>query len=170
MTIEVFMKPILIASDHAGFALKEELRAYLEKIHVPAKDLGTHSAERCDYPDYAAALARKISCGSYKRGILICYTGIGISIVANRFPKVRAALCYNKKAAELSRRHNDSNVLVLGAGFVDVKQAKETLKAWLEAEFEGGRHKQRLDILRKLESGACCCPGSRGTASRGRGR
>lgn len=150
------MTPILIASDHAGFALKEKLRGYLERTHRAVKDLGAYSDQRCDYPDFAASLARKISAGRYKRGILICYTGIGISIVANRFPKVRAALCYNEKAAELSRRHNDSNVLVLGAAFVDEKKAVVILKKWLAAEFEGGRHRRRLNIIRKIEQGACC--------------
>lgn len=151
------MKPILIASDHAGFALKEKLKAYLAKKGFSVKDLGTYSAERCDYPVYAASLARNISKGRFRRGILICHSGIGVSIVANRFPRVRAALCYNEKAAQLSRLHNDSNVLVLGAGFVKTAAAYRIVDAWLAAEFERGRHQRRLRLIRALENSFITC-------------
>lgn len=145
------MKTILIASDHAGFVLKEKLETYLIKKGFKVKDLGTDSERSCDYPFFAANLARAISENRYRRGILICKTGIGSSIVANRFPGVRAALCYNKKAARLTREHNDSNVLVLGAGFVDDKQAKNILEIWLKTEFSAGRHKRRLSQIKKIE-------------------
>lgn len=144
-------KTILIASDHAGFALKEALKKYLSRSGMASKDLGTYSEERCDYPEYAYALAKEISDKRYSRGILICKSGIGNSIVANRLPGVRAALCYNLKAATLCRAHNDSNVLVLGAGFVSPVLAKRILKRWLETGFAGGRHKRRLDLIRKIE-------------------
>ncbi len=142
---------ILIASDHAGFNLKEKLKPYLEKGGFKIKDLGAYSDERCDYPLFAYALARQISEGKYRRGILICKTGIGNSIVANRLKRVRAALCYNAVAARLSREHNDSNVLVLGAAFVNAAQAKRILNVWLKTNFEAGRHRKRLNILRKIE-------------------
>ena len=145
------MEKIVIASDHAGFGLKEKLKIYLEHNGLAVNDLGTYSQERCDYPEFAYRLAQKISKGSVKRGVLICYSGIGVSIVANRLPRVRAALCYNVKAAELSRLHNDSNVLVLGAGFVTPVEAKRIVKVWLNTPFEGGRHRRRLDIIRKIE-------------------
>ena len=145
------MSKLLIASDHAGFPLKEKLKSYLEKEGIAVKDLGTHSLERCDYPEYAYELAKGISSGKYKRGILICKSGIGNSIVANRLPRVRAALCYNLKAAKLSREHNDSNVLVLGSAFVDTALAKRILKAWLNTGFEGGRHRRRLNLLKEIE-------------------
>lgn len=144
-------KPILIASDHGGFILKEKLRPYLERVGFKVKDLGTYSRERCDYPDSAACLAREISCGRFKKGILICKSGIGNSIVANRFPGVRAGLCYNAKAARLSRQHNDSNVLVLGSTFVNENSAKRILRIWLNTKFKGGRHRRRLNQIRKIE-------------------
>jgi RpiB/LacA/LacB family sugar-phosphate isomerase len=145
------MKAILLASDHAGFALKEALKSYLEAKGIKIKDLGTSSPERCDYPAYAYALAKNISLKKYNRGILICKTGIGNSIVANRLPGVRASLCYNAEAAKLTREHNDSNVLVLGSGFVNKKKAFEILDAWLTTEFMGGRHKRRLDQIKEIE-------------------
>lgn len=145
------MKRIVIASDHAGFALKKELKPYLEKMGFKIKDLGTYSKERCDYPQFAYALAREISCGRFKRGVLICKSGIGNSIVANRLSGVRAALCYNTKAAKLSREHNDSNVLVLGATFVNLRLAKRIVRVWLNTEFLAGRHSRRLKQIKEIE-------------------
>jgi ribose 5-phosphate isomerase B len=145
------MKTILIASDHAGFILKEKLKSYLEKRGFKVKDLGTDSKERCDYPVYAYGLAKEVSEGKYSRGILICKTGIGNSIVANRLPCVRAALCYNVKAARFSREHNDSNVLVLGSAFVNAGLAKKIVNVWLETAFQGGRHSRRLNQIRDIE-------------------
>ena len=109
------MKSILIASDHGGYKLKEKIKLFLKNKRFTVKDLGPYNEERCDYPKYASNLAQEISKGNYQKGILICKTGIGNSIVANRFPSVRAALCYNLKSAKLSREHNDSNILVLGS-------------------------------------------------------
>lgn len=145
------MSTLLIASDHAGFTLKERLRDYLARRGVRTHDLGTYSKERCDYPLLAAALARDISRKRGAQGILICKSGIGNSIVANRFPGVRAALCYNVKAASLSRKHNDSNILVLGAGFVTVPVAKRIVAMWLRTPFEGGRHLRRLKQIERIE-------------------
>lgn len=145
------MKTILMASDHAGFVLKAILKKYLEKSGLKVKDLGTDTADSCDYPDYAAALSRLISGGKYQRGVLICKSGIGNSIIANRFPGVRAALCSNLAAAQLSRQHNDSNVLVLGSGFVNAAAAKKILKAWIKTGFEGGRHARRLNKIKGIE-------------------
>lgn len=142
---------ILIASDHAGFSLKEKLRPYLERTGFKVIDLGTYSDQSCDYPHFAYNLAKKISKGKYRQGILICKTGIGNSIVANRLPGVRAALCYNIKAARLSREHNDSNVLVLGASFVNERLAKKILATWLNTQFLGGRHKRRLNQIKEIE-------------------
>jgi ribose 5-phosphate isomerase B len=132
------MNPILIASDHAGFILKEKLIAYLKNKGVGVKDLGTYSKERCDYPLYAYELAKNISSGKFQRGILICKSGVGTAIVANRLPGVRAALCHNLRITKLSRQHNDSNVLVLGSAFVKPDLAKRMVSAWLETKFEGG--------------------------------
>jgi len=147
------MKRILIACDHAGFELKQQLMSYLKNLGLEVKDLGAYSPQRCDYPELAAKLAKEISTGRFQRGILICYTGIGNSIVANRFPGVRASLCYNLKAAQLTREHNDSNVLVLGSCFNNVGLAKKITKVWLETKFSGGRHRRRLNMLKKIEKG-----------------
>jgi ribose 5-phosphate isomerase B len=144
-------KTILIACDHAGFSLKEILKPYLAQCGFEVKDLGTYSKERCDYPYFSAALAAEISRGAYKRGILICKTGIGSSIVANRFPGVRASVCFNPKSARLTREHNDSNVLVLGAAFVKGADARRIAHTWINTRFLGGRHARRLAQIKTIE-------------------
>ncbi len=144
-------KKMLIGSDHAGFALKEALIKHLVKKGIKVRDEGTCSIDSCDYTDFAAIVAGKVSRKRFSRGILICKSGIGNSIIANRFPGVRAALCYNKEVAKLCREHNDSNILVLGAGFVPPKDAKEMVDIWLKTDFTGGRHKRRLDKIKKTE-------------------
>lgn len=146
------MSTLLIASDHAGFVLKEKLKAYLEKKGISVKDLGAYSKERVDYPVYAYALAKNISAKKFNRGILICKSGIGNSIVANRLAGVRAALCCNLKAVKLSREHNDSNVLVLGAAFVKTKDAEKMVSVWLNTVFLGGRHLRRIKLIDKIRS------------------
>jgi ribose 5-phosphate isomerase B len=144
---------IIIGSDHAGFVLKEKLKLYLIKKGFNVLDLGAYSKDRCNYPDFAAGVARAVSKGKFKKGLLICKSGIGNSIVANRFPGVRAALAYNTKAARLSREHNDSNVLVLGSAFVNKKSGQKILGIWLKTDFQGGRHKARLNLIKKIERG-----------------
>ncbi|MFA5089950.1 MAG: ribose 5-phosphate isomerase B [Candidatus Omnitrophota bacterium] len=145
------MKKIIIGSDHAGFALKEKLKVYLVHKGFRVEDFGAYSLERCDYPVIAYNLAREISLGRCQQGILICKSGIGNSIVANRLSGVRAALVYNIKAARLSRLHNDSNILVLGSAFVHEPQAKRIASVWLNTPFEGGRHRRRLNQIIKIE-------------------
>ncbi|MCM8796621.1 MAG: ribose 5-phosphate isomerase B [Candidatus Omnitrophica bacterium] len=143
---------ILIASDHAGFVLKEKLKTYLLKEGLTVEDLGAYSKERCDYPKFAYALAKEISrFPQTKRGILICKSGIGNSIVANRLPRVRAALCYNVRAARLSREHNDSNILVLGSAFIPFNLAKRIVKVWIATKFQGGRYRRRLNQIKEIE-------------------
>jgi ribose 5-phosphate isomerase B len=151
------MKKIVIASDHAGFLLKEKLKKYLNSKGYSVKDFGTSSLDSCDYPDYAIPLAKAIAQKRFNRGILICKSGIGNSIVANRFKGVRAALSYNKLAAQLSREHNDSNVLVLGSGFVTTAQAKTILNTWLKTEFQGGRHIRRLNKINGIDGQLRSC-------------
>lgn len=145
------MTKLLIASDHAGFVLKEKLMAYLKKKAISVKDLGTYSLDRCDYPLYAYALAKDISSGKFKRGILICKSGVGTSIVANRLPGVRAALCDSLKITKLSRQHNDSNVLVMGSAFVKADLAKRMVSAWLNTKFLGGRHLRRIKLINQID-------------------
>jgi len=149
-------KVILIGSDHAGFDLKENIKAYLKAKGLTPKDLGTYSRERCDYPVFAYELAKAISCADYSRGILICKSGIGNSIVANRFPGVRAALCHNVTLARLAREHNDSNILVLGSAFVNKLLTKRIIGVWLNTKFQGGRHKRRLNQIRNIEERIRC--------------
>ena len=135
---------ILIAADHAGYELKEKLEAELKRLGFTVRDFGTQSTESTDYADFAHPLAREISDGKAKRGVLLCGTGLGMSYVANRYPHVRGAVSWSPEVAELSRRHNDSNVLILPARFVSEDDAKKILKAWLDAPFEGGRHERRV--------------------------
>jgi ribose 5-phosphate isomerase B len=138
---------IVIASDHAGFDLKTVLKQSLAEDGYDVLDLGTHGPESVDYPDFAATLAAAIRNGEAERGILICGTGIGISIAANRHPGVRAALCNNSTTARLARQHNDANVLALGARIVGEEIARDCVAAFLATPFEGGRHCRRVDKL-----------------------
>lgn len=138
---------IAIASDHAGFALKAKLIAELESLGFAALDLGPESDASVDYPDYGYKMAKALKDGKAWRGVLICGSGIGISIAANRAPHVRAALCHNAETAKLSREHNDANVLAMGARIVDEATAKAMLKAFLETDFEAGRHAKRVAKL-----------------------
>ena len=138
---------IPIAADHAGYDLKEKLKAKLEEMGFAVQDLGATSPEPSDYPDFAHPLAREVSSGEVKRGILLCGSGVGVDIVANRYPHVRAALAWMPEIAELSRRHNDSNVLVIPARFMSDADAVETMKRWLATDFEGGRHARRVDKI-----------------------
>ncbi len=142
------MKPkevIPIAADHAGYDLKQKLIAELSDLGYQPQDLGANTCDpEDDYPDYAHPLAKEVADGVVKRGILLCGSGIGVDIVANRYHGVRAALAWEPEIAELSRRHNDSNVLVIPARFMSAEKAMETVKRWLATGFEGGRHMRRV--------------------------
>lgn len=137
-------KPIALASDHAGFELKEHIRKELEAAGHETIDLGTNSLESVDYPDFGAAMGKSIENGDADRGVLVCGSGIGISIAANRNPAVRAALCHSGLSARLARQHNNANVLALGARLTGVDTAMDCLKEFLNTEFEGGRHERRV--------------------------
>ncbi len=138
---------ILVGSDHAGFALKEELKRHLQQRGLSVEDLGTHSEGSVDYPVIAHALARAIECGRAARGVLVCGTGLGVSMAANRHRGVRAALAWDENTARLSRAHNDANVLALGGRSLDHQQARRILDVWLDTPFEGGRHAQRVALI-----------------------
>jgi ribose 5-phosphate isomerase B len=140
---------IAVASDHAGFDLKELLKRDLQQAGHDVLDLGTNSAESVDYPDFGKAMAEAIGSGKVGRGVLVCGTGIGISIAANRHPKVRAALVHDVTSARLSREHNDANVVAFGARLIGVEAAREALKIFLTTPFEGGRHAGRVAKLSK---------------------
>lgn len=138
---------IIIGSDHAGFDLKEVLKESFDGM----VDIGTYSEDSVDYPDFAARVARAISLGEFERGILICGSGVGMSIVANKFPGVRAALCTDTDTARVSRMHNDANILVLAGRRTDAGTALAIVNVWLDTEFEGGRHRRRLDKIKNIE-------------------
>jgi len=140
-----------LACDHGGFELKEELKAFLKSSGLEAIDFGTFDETSVDYPDFGILLAQKVSKGELKRGILICGTGIGMSIVANKFPGVRAALVNDLYSARCSREHNDSNILVIGGRVVGKELAKEIARVWLNTSFAGGRHQKRLEKIEALE-------------------
>lgn len=142
---------IAIGSDHGGFALKQEIMKHLEERKLEYIDFGTYSSDSCDYPQYGAAVGRAVASGSCERGILICGTGIGISISANKIHGVRAALCGDCFSAEMTRRHNDANIVALGARVVGPGLALKIVDTFLDTEFEGGRHERRVQQMMALE-------------------
>jgi ribose 5-phosphate isomerase B len=140
-----------LACDHGGFELKEELKAFLKSIGVEPIDMGTFNEDSVDYPDFGVLVAEKISKGELEKGILICGTGIGMSIVANKFRGVRASLANDLYSSRFSREHTDANILVIGGRIVGKDLAKEILRVWLETPFAGGRHKRRLEKIEAIE-------------------
>lgn len=148
---------IVVASDHRGYQIKEQIIQMLKSRGHEVEDAGTASLESVDYPDFAAIVARKISSKSADRGILICGTGIGMAIAANKFKGVRAAPCTDEVTAEMSRRHNDLNVLCLSADLLSARMVERMIDTWITTEFEGGRHLRRLEKITDLENteGGC---------------
>lgn len=142
---------IALACDHGAYDLKEAVKAHLAEKGLQVKDFGTYSTDSCDYPDFAAAAAKAVAAGECEKGVVLCTTGIGVSIVANKVKGVRCALCTDTLSAEMTRRHNDTNVLAMGAGVVGKNLALAILDKWLETEFEGGRHQRRVDKITALE-------------------
>jgi len=142
---------IALASDHAGFELKESIKDFLTEYEVI--DFGTYSAESMDYPDTGFKAVEAVARGEYERGILICGSGLGMSIVANKVKGIRAALCHSVELARLSRKHNNANILVLQGRFISKKQAGDILSVWLSTEFDGGRHQRRIDKISRYEKG-----------------
>jgi len=147
------MKPtkIAIGSDHAGFEAKEKAKSELAALGVDVLDKGSHSLDSVDYPDFGAAVARAVASGEVERGVLVCGSGIGISIAANKIPGARAALCWNEETVRLAREHNDANVLCFGSRFIEPEQAARMVRIFLETEFAGGRHTQRVEKLTALD-------------------
>ncbi len=143
---------VAIGCDHAGFGLKEAIKMEFRKDRtIEFVDVGTYSTESVDYPDFAKKVVEKVLSGEVDRGILICGTGIGMSITANKFKGIRATLCFNEELAGLSRRHNDSNVLVLPGRFMEVSKAVRMIKIWQKLPFDGGRHERRLEKIKEIE-------------------
>ena len=151
MSANAFNK-IAIASDHAGFQLKNEVADYLRKKNLDVIDLGTNTSDSVDYPDYAADVSKHILEGKASLGILICGTGVGMCIAANKFAGIRAAVVSESFSAQRSREHNDANVLCFGSRVIDLPKAKSIVDAWLGASFQGGRHENRLEKIKKIEN------------------
>jgi ribose 5-phosphate isomerase B len=146
---------IALGCDHGGLELKNAIEAVLKSLDIEVVDMGTMSEESVDYPDFASKVAESVSEGKTDRGIAICGTGIGMSIVANKYHGVRAALCHDSYTARMSRLHNDANILVLGGRVIGTEVAIELLKQWLATQFEGGRHQKRLDKISDIEKKVC---------------
>lgn len=142
---------IALASDHGGLQLKEAVKKLLTERGIAFEDCGTDNGDSVDYPDYGEKVARKVAAGAVEKGILFCGTGIGMSIVANKFPHVRAALVTDPFMARMAKEHNNANILVLGGRVIDEGEAREMVATWLDATFEGGRHQGRLDKIAVLE-------------------
>lgn len=141
---------IAIGSDHGGFELKNEIKAHLEGKGFEVQDFGTYTNESVDYPDIAEAVCRPVARGEFKFGVLVCGTGIGISIAANKIDGIRAALCSDPYSAEKAKQHNDANIITLGGRVTGVDLAKTIVDAYVNASFEGGRHQKRVDKIMKL--------------------
>lgn len=142
---------IAIGSDHGGYKLKEEVKRYLEEKNIEYKDYGCMNEERVDYPNIAKDVAKAVQSKVCDKGILICRSGIGMSIVANKFKGIRCAVCHNEYTAKYAKLHNNSNVIALGADDVTVNDAICILRMWLATEFEGGRHQERINIINEIE-------------------
>ena len=143
---------IAIGSDHAGFESKNQIKDYLLSLGHEVKDMGTYSSESCDYPEFGYKVAKAVQSGEFEKGVVICGTGIGISISANKVKGIRCALCTDTFMAEMTRRHNDSNVLARGARVTPVEKMKEIVKVYFTTEFEGGRHAARIAKIETIEN------------------
>lgn len=142
---------IALGSDHGGYDLKERVKAYLDKEGIAYKDYGCHSKESCDYPVFGKVAAEAVASGECDKGIVICTTGIGISIAANKVKGIRCALCSDSLSAEMTRRHNDANIIAMGAGIVGPNLARRMVEVFLNTEFEGGRHARRVALLDSIQ-------------------
>ena len=143
---------IAIGADHGGYKLKEEIKKYLEETGIEYTDCGTFNEERAEYPEIAQALALEVQSGQAEKGIIICRSGIGMSMVANKFKGIRAAKCNDEEEAKFSRMHNNANVLAIGADYIDRNKAIRIVRTWLATEFEGGRHEERVKIIEEIEN------------------
>ncbi len=143
---------IALGCDHGGFPMMQEVKKYLDELGLAYQDFGTYSLDSCDYPDFGEAAARAVADGSCDRGILVCTTGVGISICANKVRGIRCALCSEPVSAEMSRRHNNANVLAMGGAMIGVNMMKRIVDAFLNTEFEGGRHERRVSKIMAIET------------------
>lgn len=142
---------VIISGDHAGMTIRNEVKSLLEEMGIPYEDIGCTCETSVDYPDYALPAAERVACGEFDRGILICGTGIGMSIAANKVKGIRCALTHDVYSAKLTRQHNDSNMIAMGERVIGPGLAREIAKTWLETDFEGGRHENRLGKINTYE-------------------
>ncbi len=147
-------KKIALAADHAGYEEKEKIKKTLDELGVEYEDMGTASTDSVDYPDYAKKVGEAVSHGGYEQGLLVCGSGTGMAIAANKIKGVRAAVAWSPDIARLARQHNDANILALPARFMSDEEASNVLKAWFDADFEGGRHARRVEKIVELENGS----------------
>ena len=145
-------KKIALAADHAGFEEKEKVKKTLDELGIEYEDMGTMTPESVDYPDYAQKVAESVSSGEYEQGLLVCGSGTGMAIAANKVKGVRAAVAWSPEIAALARQHNDANVLSLPARFLNHQESANIIKAFFESDFEGGRHERRVDKIKSLEA------------------
>ena len=145
------MSKVLIASDHAGLPGKETVKKTLDQMGIAYEDLGTHSQDSVDYPDYAEQVARRVASGQAERGVLVCGSGIGMEIAANKIPGIRAALAWNEETAKLSREHNDANIVAIGSRTTPQETIEQITRAFMTTAFAAGRHKQRIEKIKNLE-------------------
>ena len=143
---------IAIGCDHGGYKLKEELKKYMDEKNIEYKDFGTMSEESIDYPNIAKKVAKSVQSKECEKGILICRSGIGMSMCANKYKGIRCAVCYKEETAKYARMHNDSNILALGADYITTNEAICIFRMWLATEFEGGRHEERLKLIEEIEN------------------
>lgn len=143
---------IAIGCDHGGYKLKEEVKKYLDEQGIAYKDFGTDSEERTDYPIYAEKVAKSVQSGECEKGILICGTGFGMTIIANKFKGIRCASCWNEEVAKLLKAHNNANIIALPGRFINISQAVAILRGWMASEFMGGRHSDRLQMIEEIEN------------------
>ena len=149
------MKPIALASDHGGFELKQEVKAYLTGRGIPYTDFGTDTPASCDYAHFGYLAAQAVASGECASGIVICGTGVGISLAANKVKGIRCALCGDSATARLTKQHNNANMIALGGRIIGAELAKVIIEQWLDAEFEGGRHQRRIGQIAQIENGEC---------------
>jgi ribose 5-phosphate isomerase B len=142
---------VAIGADHAGFEVKEKIKKLLDEMQIPYEDVGTNSTEPVDYPDFGAKVGRKVASGEADQGIVVCGSGIGIAIAANKIRGVRAAQAWNEETARLARQHNDANVLAIGAKVLPEEEILKIIRAWFSASFDGGRHERRIEKIKALE-------------------
>lgn len=147
---------VALAADHAGYLEKEDLKKTLDELGIEYTDMGTTSTDSVDYPDYARKVAEGVSSGTYDQGLLVCGSGTGMAIAANKVPGVRAAVAWNEEIARLARQHNDANVLSLAARYTQPDELRNIVKAWFAARFEGGRHQPRVEKISQIEKEDLC--------------